>query len=86
MEKDQTHLTREDIAKDPKILNEAIVVSGCYVINEELVRRKKEKLFQNLENLKIVADPGREIIESIKKSMLRWIDAFNLMKGTRRDF
>jgi len=78
LEKNQAHLTREDIAKDSKMLNDITIVSGRYVIDEELVRREKEKLFQNLKNLKIVADPEREIIQTITKSMLRWIDAFNL--------
>ena len=78
MEKNQTHLTRDDVAKDPQILDDVTVVSGRYVMDEELVRREKAKLFQNLENLKIVAGPERAIIESIKKSTLRWIEAFNL--------
>ena len=78
LEKNQTHLTRDDVAKDPQILDDVTVVSGRYVMDEELVRREKAKLLQNLENLKIVADPERAIIESIKKSTLRWIEAFNL--------
>jgi len=78
LEKDQTHLTKEDIVRNPKVLTDITIVSGRYVMDEELVSREREKLFQNLKNLKIVADPEREIIQRVKGSLVRWINNLNL--------
>jgi len=76
--KDQTHLTKEDIVRDPKVLTDITIVSGRYVMGEESVSREREKLFQNLRNLKIVADPERKIIQRVKESLARWINDLNL--------
>ena len=78
MKRDQIHLATDHIAKDPKLLQAIAIVSSRYVIDEEPVKKEKEKLFRNPRALKIVADPEREIIHSVEKTMLRWVDAFNL--------
>jgi len=75
LKKDKSHLTKDDIAKNPELLKDITIVSGRYVIDEELVKKEKEKLFQNLKNLKIIVNPEREIIESV---MLRWVSTFDL--------
>lgn len=82
LKEDQRDLTEEQIMQDPRLIRQIVSVSGRYVLDEESVKKEKEKMFTNLKRWNIVEDPEREIIKNIKRSLLRWIKAFNLSNLT----
>jgi tagatose-1,6-bisphosphate aldolase non-catalytic subunit AgaZ/GatZ len=76
--KEHAHLTTKDIAEAPERLDEVTVVCGHYVFNREGIRAARRKLYDNLIALKINDSPVRNVVDAVKESMVKYVDAFNL--------
>lgn len=76
--KEDAHLTEKDIANMPEKLDEITIVCGHYVFDQPDVQSAREKLYNNLVDLNITDSPERILIESVKKSIMKYVDAFNL--------
>lgn len=76
--KEDAHLTEKDIAQSPEKLAEVTDVCGHYVFNQKDVEEARRKLYDNLVALKITDSPETEVVEAVKESIMRYVDAFNL--------
>ncbi len=76
--RDDAHLTEKDIANNPSKLRDITKVCGHYVFDQEKVKIARQKLYDNLVRLKIAESPETIVIESVKNSIMKYVDAFNL--------
>jgi len=76
--KEDAHLTAEEIAEIPEKLAEVTAVCGHYVFNRDDVRQAREKLYGNLKALGVSDSPEREVIDAVKESIKRYVDAFDM--------
>lgn len=79
--KEEKQLTKEEIIKNKKRLEEITQISGHYVFHHPQIRRARKRLFENLKQNKIVRSPEEEVKSAVKKKIKKYIRAFNL-KGT----
>ncbi|PIU62506.1 MAG: sugar-phosphate kinase [Armatimonadetes bacterium CG07_land_8_20_14_0_80_40_9] len=80
--KEESHLTKEEIIKNKKRLEEITQISGHYVFHHPQIRRAREKLYENLKQNKIVRSPEEEVKSAVKKKIKKYIRAFNLEGST----
>lgn len=66
-----------DFQKDAGLTYKAVVSCGHYYLDQPEALDLKKKFFREI-SAKSKIDPGQEVIESIKKAILRYVDAFNL--------
>jgi hypothetical protein len=76
--KEEAHLTKDDIARSPEKLREITEVCGHYVFDQEDVRTARRKLYDNLTALRILDSPMTNVVDAVKESMVKYVDAFNL--------
>jgi tagatose-1,6-bisphosphate aldolase non-catalytic subunit AgaZ/GatZ len=76
--KEEAHLTEKDISANPRKLKEVMTVCGHYVFNRSDVQIARAKLYENLKALEITDSPERWVIDAVKKSIKKYVDAFNL--------
>ncbi len=76
--KEDAHLTEKDIANMPEKLDEITIVCGHYVFDQADVQSAREELYKNLIELNIANSPERVLIDSVKRSIMKYVDAFNL--------
>lgn len=76
--KDDAHLTEKDIANSPSKLRDITEVCGHYVFDKEEVKTARQKLYDNLIQLKIIESPESIVINSVKNAIMKYIDAFKL--------
>lgn len=76
--KERQHLTEAEIRSNAEGTAEAVSVAGRYVFDWPEVVEAREKMFSNLIDGGVLQDPGKEVIETIKRSIKVWVDAFNL--------
>ena len=72
-----------DFRKDAGLAYKAVVSCGHYYLDQPEVLDLKEKFFREI-SAKGKIDPKKEVIESIKKAILKYVDAFNLTGLNRR--
>lgn len=65
-------------------LRAVTLVAGRYVYYDEKVKEATTKLYRNLKERGIVADPETHVISAVKKAIMRYVDAFNLRGSTSR--
>ncbi|MCX8082422.1 MAG: class II D-tagatose-bisphosphate aldolase, non-catalytic subunit [bacterium] len=70
------NISDRDFKSDPALCYKVLVSCGHYYIEREDVIETKEKMFQNIS--KNGFDPEKEILGSIKQSILRYVHAFNM--------
>jgi hypothetical protein len=75
---EEAHLTGRDIAGNPDKLAEVTDVCGHYVFSREDIREARERLYDNLVALKVTNSPEAEVVNAVKRSIMRYIDALNL--------
>lgn len=78
LKEEESHLSREDVARDEEKLAQITRVSGHYVFDVKEVERAREKLFHNLKKEGIIADPLKVVRREIRSSLKKYVDAFNL--------
>jgi D-tagatose-1,6-bisphosphate aldolase subunit GatZ/KbaZ len=76
--KEDSHLTEKDIINMPEKLTDVTMVCGHYVFEQEDVKEARKKLYENVIALKITDDPETKLIEAVKSSIMKYVDAFNL--------
>ena len=76
--KEDANLTEKDIINMPEKLYEITIVCGHYVFDQTDVQSARKRLYENLIDLNITDSPERILIDSVKKSIIKYIDAFNL--------
>ncbi|MGB9597183.1 MAG: class II D-tagatose-bisphosphate aldolase non-catalytic subunit [Candidatus Poribacteria bacterium] len=76
--KEDAYLTEKDIANMPEKLDEITIVCGHYVFDQPDVQSAREKLYKNLIDLNITDSPERILIDSVKNSIVKYVNAFNL--------
>lgn len=76
--KEDAHLTEKDIAESPEKLAEVTAVCGHYVFNQEEIREARAKLYENLISLKVTDSPEEEVVNAVKDSIMRYVEALNL--------
>ncbi|MFH0795917.1 MAG: hypothetical protein V2A65_02545, partial [Candidatus Omnitrophota bacterium] len=64
------------IRTNPALAYKVVTSCGHYYLDEPDVLTAKKSFFRVLKKKKI--NPEREVIESIKKAMVKYVDAFNL--------
>ncbi len=67
----------ENFRKDAGLTYKAVVSCGHYYLDQPEVLDLKEKLFREI-SAKSKIEPGKEVIENIKKAILKYVNAFNL--------
>ena len=72
------HNLDPEVAEIPEKLAEVTDVCGHYVFNQMDVRKAREKLYDNLVALRITDSPEADVVEAVKKSIMRYVDALNL--------
>ena len=76
--KEDVHLTEKDIAENSAKLEEVAGVCGHYVFNRDDVRAARAKLYHNLTAMKITDSPTTELVNAVRESIMKYVDAFNL--------
>ena len=71
------NISTDDFRKNAGLTYKAVVSCGHYYLDQPEVLNLKEKFFREI-SPKVTADPKKEVIKSIKKSILKYVDAFNL--------
>ena len=71
------NIATDDFRKDAGLTYKAVVSCGHYYLNQPEVLDLKGKFFREI-SAKSKIDPGQEVIDSIKKAILKYVDAFNL--------
>ncbi len=71
------NIPSDDFRKDAGLTYKALVSCGHYYLDNPEALELKEKFFREI-SAKSRTNPGQEVIESIKKAILRYVDAFNL--------
>jgi D-tagatose-1,6-bisphosphate aldolase subunit GatZ/KbaZ len=76
--KEDAHLTEKDIIHKPEKLAEVTIVCGHYVFDMPDVQSARKRLYDNVMSLNITDSPERVLIDAVKKSIMKYVDAFNL--------
>jgi len=76
--KEDAHLTEKDIVNMPEKLAEITAVCGHYVFDRDNVQEARKKLYKNVIQLKITDSPETVLIDAVKASIMKYVDAFNL--------
>lgn len=79
--KEKVGYSISELENDPALLEEMVVACGHYTFETERLKRAEQKLFANIRKFYPEVDPEALIIDSIKKAISRYVDAFNL-EGT----
>ncbi len=72
-----------DFRKDPALTGRIVSSCGHYYLDRPEILQLKEKIFQEVSG-KDVPDPEKEVMDSIRESILRYVNAFNLTDLNRR--
>jgi tagatose-1,6-bisphosphate aldolase non-catalytic subunit AgaZ/GatZ len=76
--KEDAHLTEKDIVNMPEKLAEITAVCGHYVFDRDDVQEARKKLYKNVIQLKITDSPETVLIDAVKNSIMKYVDAFSL--------
>ena len=76
--KEDAHLTEKDIVNMPEKLAEITAVCGHYVFDRDDVQEARKKLYKNVTQLKITDSPETVLIDAVKASIMKYVDAFSL--------
>ena len=82
--KEDAHLTENEIVHKPEKLAEVTAVCGHYVFDRDDVQEARRKLYRNVIELKITNSPETVLIDAVKASIMKYVDAFNL-KGINQN-
>jgi hypothetical protein len=82
--KEDAHLTEKKIANMPEKLAEITAVCGHYVFDRDDVQEARRKLYKNVIEKKITDSPETVLIDTVKASIMKYVDAFNL-KGINQN-
>lgn len=74
-------IKENEILKNPAMLRKIVYLAGHYTFNEKEIIQEREKMYQNLKNTGL--NPHRIVIEEIKKSIDKYVVAFNLENRSR---
>jgi len=76
--KEDAHLTEKDIINMPEKLAEITAVCGHYVFDRDDVQEARKKLYRNVIEQKITNSPETVLIDAVKASIMKYVDAFDL--------
>ncbi len=76
--------TADELPAMPAELRAVTVVCGHYVYYDEKVREAINRLYSNLKRDGILENPEAYVMESVKKAVTRYVDAFNLRGSTSK--
>jgi tagatose-1,6-bisphosphate aldolase non-catalytic subunit AgaZ/GatZ len=76
--KEDSHLTEKDIINMPEKLKQVTMVCGHYVFDQDDIKNARELLYKNVKALGIADDPEAVVIDAIKTSIMKYVDALNL--------
>jgi tagatose-1,6-bisphosphate aldolase non-catalytic subunit AgaZ/GatZ len=76
--KEDAHLTEKDIVNMPEKLAEVTAVCGHYVFDRDDVQDERKNLYKNVIEQKITDSPETVLIDAVKASIMKYVDAFNL--------
>jgi D-tagatose-1,6-bisphosphate aldolase subunit GatZ/KbaZ len=74
----------EDILSDEALKKEIVLVNGHYFYRDPEIQDARKKLFYNLDHSGILKDPERIVIEEVKKTIQKYVAAFNLKNLTTK--
>ena len=76
--------TVDELPAMPAELRAVTVVCGHYVYYDEKVREAIGKLYSNLKKNELLENPEAYVTKTVKKAIMRYVDAFNLRGSTSR--
>ena len=82
--KDRPIPSISEIREDALLMENIVKIAGHYFYQEEKFKKVKQKLFENLKDYKLKENPENFVIDSIKKSILRYVKCFGLQDYDRR--
>ena len=82
--KDRPIPSISEIREDALLMEDIVKMSGHYFYQEGKFKEIKQRLFENLRNYKLKKNPEAFVIDSIKKSILRYVKCFGLQDYDRR--
>jgi tagatose-1,6-bisphosphate aldolase non-catalytic subunit AgaZ/GatZ len=68
----------EALLSDAAMRRRLVEVSGHYTFHLENVRQARARLYENLKNAGLSADPHREVLEAVKGSIEHYVEALGL--------
>lgn len=75
---EEQKMGEETLLSDPAMRRKLVEVSGHYTFHLEDVRQARQKLYDNLKKTGLSADPHRQMLEAVKASIERYVQAFRL--------